>query len=249
MRRIHTISVATLLIAIATSGCSVLKASPAKEIRFLPNGALLAEQPKRAPFNGYWVKEPGAFFRLKQERSKLYIAPVRTEIVEAELTKKTKDPRTLRRLIEETHEVARYFRERIRLSIENLESRIVSPIETPTPDALTLELALVEVMPTNPGINIIGTAAGFLIPGGGLIKSAGSGSVAFEGLVKDGDTVIEQFRDREGDKSAPATIKDYQRFGHIREAMDDWASQLAELENTPPEHQVAESLPFTLNPF
>lgn len=91
----------------------------------------------------------------------------------------------------------------------------------------------------------------FFVPGGGLIKVAGKGSVAIEGAVRDADTgeILFEFRDREGDKAAPFTVKDFQRFAHAQVAFDEWAKQLVELLATPVTHMVDDSLPFTLSPL
>lgn len=95
------------------------------------------------------------------------------------------------------------------------------------------------------------TVAGVFIPGTGIIRLFGSGSIAIEGMVIDGKTgeLLAAFRDREADKSAPISVRDYQMYAHIRRTMDDWADQLAELAGTVPTHQVKDSLPFTLKPL
>jgi hypothetical protein len=89
------------------------------------------------------------------------------------------------------------------------------------------------------------------MPGTGIIRLFGSDSIAIEGMVRDGriGELLAAFRDREADKSAPISVRDYQMYAHIRRTLDDWADQLAELAGTVPTHQVKDALPFTLDPL
>jgi hypothetical protein len=72
-----------------------------------------------------------------------------------------------------------------------------------------------------------------------------------EGLVRDGATsqVLMEFKDRQADKVTLFSIKEFQEYGFVREAIDAWARELAELLATTVEHQVTGELAFTLNPF
>ena len=98
-------------------------------------------------------------------------------------------------------------------------------------DSFVLELAVVDVVPTKVLINATGAAAGFLVPGGGLIRHAGTGSIAIEGIIRDGKSgrAIAAFKDREAAKTAPFSLKDYQRYAFIRQAIEEWVQQYAEL--------------------
>jgi hypothetical protein len=114
-----------------------------------------------------------------------------------------------------------------------------------------LEIAITEISPNVPEVSAVATVAGFFLPGSGVIRLFGSGSIAIEGILRDGKTgdLLAEFRDREADKSAPISVRDYQMYAHIRRTLDDWADQLAELAGTVSSHQVKDSLPFTLDPL
>ena len=235
---------------VCLTGCSLLKAGPSDVTGFVPHPELLAEHRERAPFHGYWVADPAAHERLRLSLRKVYLRPVSTDIA----TARYRTPgggEGKRDRVEEVEELARYFRERVRLAILAHGNPEFQVANEPQADALPVELALVDVEPTRPAVNLAGTAAGFVVPGGGLIKTFGGGFVAMEGMVTDpvDAAVLEAFRDREGSKKAPATIKDYRRYHHIRVALDDWADQLAELLCTPAGHRVEDSLPFSINPL
>lgn len=242
-----------LMFFITQIGCSVLKAKPAKDAGFLPKPELVTERRDRAPFFGYWVEDAQNYYQRLRQSGKVFIAPIDTSFINKAYSAERKSERLKRQRIEEAEELARYFRERLRLSLIQRKEMLVKVLDEPSPDALSVHLALVSVVPTNPGVNLIGTVAGAFLPGGGLIKIVGEGSIAFEGYVVDARSskheILEQFKDREGQKASPFTFKDYQQYAHLRVVLDDWSNQLAELANTPPTHKVEDSLPVSLNPL
>lgn len=250
MDRLHKLLM-LLVLLLALGGCSLLKARAKKETVFLPKPTVISEQRERAPFNAYWVFDPQEYFQIRRSLTKVNIAPVDISYVANMYRQASGSEKTKARRIEESAELARYFRERLRIALELQNNHPVEVVDQPTADGLVVNLALTEVVPTNPGVNLVGTVAGFFVPGGGVIKYFGEGSVAMEGYVGDlkPEDVFEQFKDREGQKSAPFTVKDYQQYAHLRAAIDDWSDQIAKLLTTPPDVQVEDSIPVSLNPL
>ncbi len=239
----------TLLILLA--GCSVLKASPAPDSGFLPHGDQLAPLEERSPFHGTWFADRIGFYKLKKEYSKLVVMPVDTSYLESKIRAlKISEERKIDR-IEDLREIARYMQQRFRNAMLDYPSNPIKLVDHIEPQTLVFETAIVELNPTNPVVNTVGTAAGFFVPGGGLIKYAGKGSIAIESIIRDGDTgqSLVEFKDRQSDKAAPITVRDYQEFAHSRVAIDEWSETFAELAATPYEHRVRGPLPFTLNPL
>ena len=242
---------------LTTSGCSLLKASAVKETVFIPKPEVLTENRERAPFSGYWVSDPKKFLELRETYSMVFIDDVDTSKATEIYQKASGSEKTKQKRIEEVKELAIYFKERLKIALRNTEDNDKTKFieleisEEIDENGLALKLALTQVVPTNPGINLAGTVAGYFVPGGGLIKYFGEGSVAMEGFVEEEpDSLLHsQFSDREGQKTYPFSLKDYQRYAHIRVALDDWADQIAEILTTPPEHKVEDSLPFSVNPF
>jgi len=233
------------------SGCSALKASPNKLLYFVPSPEHLAEVRTRAPFHLYWVSNSTEYYLQKKKYGKVFVSPVNIDKVNDLHSRKIKNflARTLR--IEESEELARYFEQKLRLELQNREGKFLIIVDEKENETVQVNLALINIVPTSPAINLVGTVAGFFIPGGGLASYFGEGSVAMEGFVEDSGTgeIYEKFADREGQKTAPFSLKDYQRYAHIREVIDDWAMQIAELLNTPAEHTVEDSLPVSLKPY
>ena len=236
---------------IALSGCRVLKASPAPDSGFLPHASELKEMRERAPFHAIWTADPTSFADMKEHYKHIVIKPVRTEVVEAKIKKEDLPPSLEMQRIEEAREMSSYMTERFRAAIGEYPNQPVTVVDQPGPETFVVELALVEVVPTNAALNAIGTAAGLFVPGTGAVRLAATGSIAIEGIVRDGSTnkSLLEFKDRETDKNSPFSLKDYQEYAYIRQSIDEWAAQFAELTATPLDHTVEDSAPFTLNPF
>jgi hypothetical protein len=237
----------TLLVPLLFCSCSLLKASPRKEFYFLPNPSVLSHNPERAPFHYYWVFDPLKYSAIRKERPQISIEKVSVDHVKDRIQRSRLNERSKRIKIEEAEELARYFEEKIKLEIDNRKDITVS--EENDGAALKLKLALVDVLPTDPAVNVVGTVLGFVAYGGGLVKYFGEGSVAMEGFTSLDDKALEQFADREGQKLSAFSLKDYQRYAHIRVALDEWAQQIVELLTTPPDHQVEDSDPISINPL
>lgn len=252
MKQFIFLCILTTFILGTFSGCSLLRSSPADLSGFLPKSELLEEHRERAPFHGYWVYDAQEYEKLRDEYRKIYIAPIDLSPVIEQYKKRFGNPDRREDRISEAQELANYFREKLKIEFRNDPNRYFLVVDDPGPEVLSLRLALTHIVPTSPGVNIIGTVAGFLIPGGGLVRYAGEGSIAMEGYVAEEPSPLfplEEFSDREGQKASPFTIKDYQLYAHIRLAIDEWAMQLKELLTTPHEHKVEGSNLVSINPL
>ncbi len=240
-----------ILSLVSLSACSVLQPRERQSTAFLPKPELLKEDRDRAPFQGYWVSDPVTVDNFKSANQKIYLAPINIDNVVGMLLAADDDESTKKDRIEEVQQLANYFRERVRLNISQDKSAKFLVVESPE-GAFSVNLALVDVIPSNPGINLVGTAAGFFVPGGGLIKLAGESSVAMEGYscnMSSQIALFEQFKDRETQKASAFTLKDFQRYAHIRVILDDWANQVAQLTVTKSSVLVEEELPFLISPL
>ena len=114
-----------------------------------------------------------------------------------------------------------------------------------------IELALVQVSSTDVVRNVLGTALGAVMPGGGLIAIRSSGSTAIEGVVRDGATSepLFIFADRERGKTSPFSFNDFTRYSHARAAMDDWAEQIVKACELPVGAPLSDSSAITLLPL
>jgi hypothetical protein len=117
----------------------------------------------------------------------------------------------------------------------------------PGPGVLTLQLALVELNPTN----VVGNAVKYGAPGGSVVSPMTKGNIAIEGKVSDSTkgTLLYEFADNEQDPFTAVSLRDLSSYGHSRTAIRDWARQFEELMRTPPGHKVKDSSAVSLNPF
>jgi len=251
------------LLALSLSACSVFKARPAPDSGFLPYPERLKPMPERAPFNSAYVPNPKRLEELRMKYQFVSILPINTLPAESKIRALKLTSASERERVSDLHELGGYFHERLRNAFSNYDGdglsaegvpiavRKFTVLDEPTNETLVLEIAITEISPNLPEVSAIAAVAGVFFPGSGLIRLFGSGSIAIEGIVRDGRTgeMLAEFRDREADKSAPISVRDYQMYAHIRRSLDDWADQLAELAGTMSTHQVRDSLPFTLNPL
>ncbi len=117
---------------------------------------------------------------------------------------------------------------------------------------LTLELALVELRPTNVPINVVSTGASVVVPGANFVGSIFSkGGIAIEGKLRNGETgeLLEEFSDREQDKTSLFSFRDYTQYAHGRRAADDWSREIEKMSRTPRDQKIHTALAVTLNPF
>jgi len=244
-------------VGLSLSSCSLLKARAAKEQVFVPKVELLSENRERAPFHGYWVYDSEEYFQLRKRVGKVKISEIDISAVEKLYNEARGSKKSKERRIEEAGNLARYLEGKLKLLFQDREFspiiEVVSADEATAgkKDPLILNLSLTSVIPTKPEVNFVGTVAGYFVPGGGLISYFGQGSVAMEGYVSGSEDpmIYEQYADREGQKVSPFTLKDYQRYAHIRVVLDDWAMQIVRLLNTAGDVEVEDSLPVSINPL
>lgn len=252
MKDFHiTIKIFLTIIFCLLSSCTLIKSGAAKDAGFNPRPELLNENRARAPFHGYWNKSPEEYYEKIQSTAAVYIAPVDLNIIAANLENEISNEDTRLDRFHEAESLARYFREKIFLVAAG-QSKIRF-LEEPQANTPILKLALVDIVPTKPTVNILGTIAGFFVPGGGLISYFGEGSIAIEGYVELAESgqldLWEEYKDKEGQKVGLFSFKDYQKYSHIRVALDDWAMQIVELLTTMPNHKVEDSSALNLNPL
>lgn len=256
MRRLHILFIFLLFF----SSCSVLrrfKASEARDYGFVKHPEYFSKDFDSRPFHRRWINFKEKLYSLVKSKKKkeVYFHPIDIGILTKQANKISDEKNRFARL-DEVNELARYFEFKLKMALKAKNKDYVF-IDKPKPKILNVHIALVEVEPTNPYINATGTVAGFFVPGGGLIKSFAKGGVAIEGyfdatsivMKKPKYIVLEQFKDRESDKAAPFTVKDFQKYAHVRSSIDDWSLQIADIIIHPIGYKVDDSLPFELSVY
>ena len=146
--------------------------------------------------------------------------------------------------------MANYMRQQFQREFQRGgQYRVVSK---PGPNTLALQLALVELKPTNVHGNVIGTGASVVAPGANYaVGQFTKGSIAFEGKLRDGKsgTLLAEYADREHDKMSLFSFRDYDPYAHSRRTAKDWAREMRDLSVAPVGEKVHRTHRFTLNPF
>jgi len=229
---------------------SIIKASPAPNAGFLPEPELLVERRERYPFHGVWAKTS---FESFDYHTKIFIAPVDTSHL---LDVSPWNSASLRGedLDGDAVEFAKESWSILREAFSENES--ITIVDQPGPETLLLELSIVELIPAKTWLSAIGIGAFVMpllagIPIGTAAALAENGSIAIEGIVRDGSSkeILLMFADRESSKTRILDLQTLTWYGHAREIMEDWAYQIKELLTTPHNHTVFDSEGFSWAPF
>lgn len=236
-------------LALATTGCSTsssgLKAKTVPTSAFLDHGSTMRPHRERAPFNAVWVSPK--FEAVRGNYRGIQIAPVNTQYlrtVDRPLVTMMEGPKAKDRPVAGSAEV---LHKAFVAAFRDAPGGRYQLTSGGGPAVLTLELALVELNPTN----VVGNAVKYGAPGGSVVAPATKGNCAIEGKLKDSRTgeLLFAFADNEQDKFGIVSLRDFSSYGHARAAMKDWAKQFAELMRTAASHKVEDSSSVTLNPL
>lgn len=234
------------MFAVTLASCTIqLKPTP-----FLSHGSELTEGGK-LPFSGTWLPDEQRLIEASRRAGRILIRNVSIDYAAKAIDESDRTERAKTYRKEELAEMARYMKERFKSSILEKAQRPIEIVEEPGPDMIILELAIVEVVPTNAGASAVATVGGIFLPGTGVLTALAQGTIAMEGRVLDSNTgdPLMEFKDRASDRASAFSLKDYQEYAHIRSVIDRWAAQYAELQAGNFEGKVSGSLPFTLNPL
>ncbi len=246
-RTLRSVILGSALVSL-TAGCATsssgLKAKTVPVSPFLENARQMKPHRERAPFNAVWVNPK--FEAVRGNCRGIYIAPVTTQYLRAvdrPLVTVMEGAKAKDRPVAKTAEI---LRNEFIAAFRNAPGGRYAVAPGKRAGVLALELALVEMNPTN----VVGNAVKYGAPGGSVLAPAMKGNCAIEGKLRDGATgeVLLAFADNEQDKFG-ISLRDFSSYGHARSSIRDWAKQFAELMRTPASHKVRDSSTVTLNPL
>jgi hypothetical protein len=221
--------------------------SPAPDAGFIANPE---RQKKRddLPFQKVWIK-PG--FE-KSPYRELAIAPVDTRhMLEMDWMHEASSANWIGDVKNDIAELARYFHHQVVNEFKqdpNHRFQVIPDSEGRRPNALRLELALIEIDPSLPVLH----ALGWLQPGGGTAAGViNQRRAAFEGRLRDLKTgkVVATFADRDSQDAGPLDLTRLTWYGPAKGIMDRWAKQFVQIANRKPGESITDPTPFTLKPF
>ena len=199
----------------------------------------MSADPARAPFDKTWVNPSALAWGRVKGFDRVVILPVNTSYLKA-----TPEQRA------DAEKMAAYMRAQFQNEFARGGKYHVA--NQPGGKTLKIELALVQLKPTNVAGNVISTGAGAVVPGANIIGSQFThGGIAFEAKLRNGETgeLLAEYADSQKDKMSLLSFRDYSANAHSRRAIQDWARQMEQLASTPASHKVPGAMRLTLNPF
>jgi hypothetical protein len=200
------------------------------------------------PFQKVWIKsgfDMGGF-------KTLFVAPVNTQyMLDMDWLHSMSSASWYGGVQKDIEDLAVYFHDQTVKEFKDDPNHRFQVIDKPKPielRTLSLELALIEINPSQPVLH----AAGWLAPGCGVAAGAiNQRRAAFEGRLRDLQTgeVVATFADRDMQDVGPIDLRKYTWYGPAKSIMDQWAKQFVQIANRKPGEVVTDPIPFTLKPF
>lgn len=202
-----------------------------------PVGEPSARNPTRAQFlDEVWVQPAYRGKTIAGQFSKVYFAPVITANLSRQGWWTSQSTITQRQLENDARKLASNFRQSLINAARSAPGRRLTVVNQPGPDTLTIETAITHLVPAKAYWNGAATAAGFVVPGAGLLSAAGAGSITVEGRLTDGNNGarIATFRDHMTDKMAVINVNSYKWYGGSEANLEETAVNIASAINAPP---------------
>lgn len=236
--------IGALLTAAMLAGC---KAAPAPSVGFA-DPSVMKNDPT-IPFNRFWRKPDVNWAKY----DKIYVADVNT----AYMLKLTDWQEGERRsdIEKDIQTVAVYAHDSITKAFRQDPHHRLQVIDRPVndPDVLTLEVALIEVVPSKVLLNALGYAPFYIGTGITVVRGIANDKsfAAFEARLRDAQTgeIIMSAADRESEQFAPIDVRGLTWYSDVYGIIDDWSKQFVEIANTKPGQKIQGSSTFRLLPW
>jgi hypothetical protein len=181
-----------------------------------------------------------------------YVAPVHTNhLAEQDWWKSQNERIQSGELQRDATQLGIHFRRSLLNEILKYPGNTIELAGEPGPGVLVLRVAITELVPSKAYWNSAATAAGFVVPGAGLLSMAGTGSIAIQGRLEDGGTgeVLAQFSDRRSDPVSPINLRSYKWYGGAERNISDWSREASAVLHAQPGKIVSRPSRLTLDPF
>lgn len=254
------LSFCTALLLSNLFGCSTLQtesnAIKSEVVAPAPDAGFI-QHPERQtqhadlPFQKVWI-DPSFD---KSGYSELLVAPVNTDyILKMDWLHSLSSATWVSNVQTDIQDLAKYFQDQVTKEFRLDPNQRFQIIDIPAQHkknhkALRLELALIEIDPSQPVLHALswagppgtGTAAGMI----------NQRKAAFEGRLRDLQTgkVVATFADRDSQDVGPLDLTRLTWYGPAKGIMDRWAKQFVQIANRKPGEKVTDPTPFTIRPF
>jgi Protein of unknown function (DUF3313) len=206
----------------------------------------------RAQFvDSVWVSPDVQGKSLAAKYKTVYFAPTYTGYLKKQGWWAAQNSKTQDDLEKDSRYLGRYFHDELVSSAHNYPGKRLRVVTVPQADSLIIETAITELTPSKAYWNTAATAAGFVVPGAGLLGIAGKGSIGIEGRMRDGRTgaVVAEFQDSMKDKTAAVNLGAYKWYGGTKSNLKEFSLKTAKFLNTEPGTVINSSAPIKLIAF
>jgi len=206
----------------------------------------------RAKFlNEVWVGPELKGKAASEVFANVYFAPTTCSHLKDQGWWNSQGTKTKEQLETDAHNLARHFHHALVAESTIYPGKRIHVVSSPGAHTLIVETAITELVPAKAFWNAAATAAGFAVPGAGMLSMAGKGVIGIEGRLRDGNTgaVIGEFRHRMTDQSAVVDVASYKWYGGSEANLTQVAKKTAEVLNAPSDKVVNASLPIKLVAF
>jgi len=216
------------------------------------NGSKSDRNASRAQFlDEVWVSPSLNGKAVSDKFTHVYFAPVSVAKLKEQGWWSSQNARSQAALESDARDLANYMHLALITAVANYPDKRMLLADQPGPGTLTVETAITELVPAKAFWNAAATAAGFVVPGAGLLGAAGKGVIGIEGQLVDGNTgaVIGSFRHRDKDKFAVVNLDSYKWYAGSEANIKDLAERSAVVLNTPTGKVVKGASPIKLVAF
>ena len=235
---------AMFLAAGMLGGC---KASEGRSAGFTT--AEMMDKDPSLPFHKIWRK-PGLDWN---KYHKLYVADINTDY----MLQQTDWQKGMRKdqIENDVKELGTYTKETVEKKFREDPKHRYAVLDAPSkePDAITLEIAITEVVPSKVVLNALGYAPFGIGLAINAVRMVGhdESTAAFEARVRDGATneIIAMAADREAQQFAPISVRGLTWYSHAKTMIDQWATQFVNIANRRPGEMVKDTETITLKPW
>ncbi len=182
---------------------------------------------------------------------KIYFAPVTVRKLKEQNWWTMQGTKTQAQLAEDANKLALYMRASFIKAARTYPGARLTVVDKKGPGVVIVESAITELIPAKAYFNAAASAAGFVVPGAGLLGAFGKGAIGFEGRLLDGKSgaVVATFRHNEKDRFAALNVASYTLYRGSKIVIDDVAAKFAKVFNSPAGTYVTRSSPIQLVAF
>lgn len=239
---------AALLVSAAGCKNSVTsRAAPAAGTGFVPMAELAANPD--LPFDKVWFKEGVNFSGFKR----IYVPGVNTRYMLQD-TSWWQTSFRADQMQQDVKTVADYMRLHLIDAFKNDPQKRFEVVDAAGPGVLVLDMALTELVPSNPVIEALTLAAPYGSGAAVQVAARSSGNVAtvaFECRMIDGASgdTIAMFADREQAKAAIIDLNALTWYGEAHVIIGEWSTQFVQVMDRKPGEVIKPAPTFTLRPW